>query len=51
MTTLMKSLLQKSQNGDLPDDLLRLVTNYNGDAPDVIQTIVDELGNFYVRKK
>jgi hypothetical protein len=47
MTTLMKSLLQISQDGDLLDDLLILVANYNGDAPDEIQTIVDKFETFY----
>jgi tRNA A-37 threonylcarbamoyl transferase component Bud32 len=41
MTKLMKSLLQISQNGDLPDDVRELVANYNGDITDnQIQTII-----------
>jgi tRNA A-37 threonylcarbamoyl transferase component Bud32 len=52
MITLMKSLLQISQDGDLPDDVLKLVRNYNGNVTDdQIQTIVDEFGTFYASKK
>jgi tRNA A-37 threonylcarbamoyl transferase component Bud32 len=52
MITLMKSLLQISQDGDLPDDVRKLVQNYNGNVTDdQIQTIVDEFGTFYASKK